>query len=78
MLPRVLQHSRLIPLGLCIPAIEDRCGSRSRHVGGLVEHELQARVVRMLWVLPDGTLMLDDAAHNLLHPQDCSRLLDRS
>ena len=51
---------------------------RSRHVGGLVEHEIQARVVRMLWVLRDGTLILDDAAHDLLHLlQDCSRPLDR-
>ena len=67
MLPSDLEHGSLIPLGLCIPAIEDCCGGRSRHVGGLVEHELQARAVRMLWVLPGGTLILDDSAHDLLH-----------
>ena len=69
MLPSVLQHSRPFPLGLCIPAMEDRCRGRSRHVGGLVEHELQARVVRMLWVLPYRTLILVGAAHDLLHPR---------
>ena len=46
MLPSVLQHSCLISLGLYIPAIEDRSTSRLSHVGGLVEIELQARVVQ--------------------------------
>ena len=56
MLSSILQHSRPISMGLDIPAIEDCCRVRSRHGSGLVEHELPVRVIRMLWVLLDGTL----------------------